>query len=158
MAERVFTSIGRADLIENPRYRTNADRVQNAEELDAIIGSFVAGMTQDENVEFFEKHEVTIGPIYDISQIIDDPHFIDREVLADYPDAQMGAYPMHHVVPRLDRTPGSIRTPAPAFGAHNRELLALVGIDGARYRELVQAGVAYDEESAPARTESDGVA
>ena len=37
MAERVFTSIGRPDLIDNPRYRTNADRVKNAEELDAII-------------------------------------------------------------------------------------------------------------------------
>ncbi|MDQ3025963.1 MAG: CoA transferase, partial [Pseudomonadota bacterium] len=42
MAERVFTSIGRSDLISDPRYRTNADRVKNAEELDAIIGEFVA--------------------------------------------------------------------------------------------------------------------
>ncbi len=60
MAERVFTSIGRADLIDNPRYRTNANRVAHAEELDAIIGEFIAKRTQAENVAFFEEAEVTI--------------------------------------------------------------------------------------------------
>ena len=145
MAERVFTSIGRPDLIDNPRYRTNADRVKNAEELDAIIGAFVAQRTQAENVAFFEQHEVTIGPIYDTSQVLDDPHFIDREVIADYPDADMGAYPMHHVVPRLDGTPGSIRTPAPALGEHNRELLRDLGVDDAEYARLVAAGVVYEK-------------
>ncbi len=146
MAERVFTSIGRPDLIDNPRYRTNADRVQNAEELDEIIGAFIGGKTQAENVAFFEQQEVTIGPIYDITQILEDPHFIEREVIADYPDADMGEYPMHHVVPRFDGTPGSIRTPAPALGENNREILAGVGVDEARYRKLVEDGVVYDLE------------
>ncbi|HEY0336871.1 MAG TPA: CoA transferase, partial [Burkholderiales bacterium] len=90
MAERVFRSIGRPDLTDDPRYSTNAARVQHAEDLDTIIGAFVAERTQAENVAFFEKAEVTIGPIYDISQIVEDPHFIDRELVADYPDADMG--------------------------------------------------------------------
>ena len=141
MAERVFASIGRADLIDDPRYRTNADRVKNAVELDAIIGEFIMARTQAENVAFFEKAEVTIGPIYDITQILEDPHFIDREVLADYPDADMGEFPMHHVVPRLGGTPGAVATPAPGLGQHNRELLREVGVDDRRYRELVAAGV-----------------
>src|SRR5262249_2022638 len=128
----------------NPRYRTNADRVQHAEELDAIIGEFVGSRTQAENVAFFEKAEVTIGPIYDITQILEDPHFIEREVIADYPDADMGEFPMHHVVPRLSATPGSIRTAAPALGQHNRELLAEVGIDDSRYAKLLAEGVVYE--------------
>jgi crotonobetainyl-CoA:carnitine CoA-transferase CaiB-like acyl-CoA transferase len=140
MAERVFISIGRPDLIDNPRYRTNADRVKNAEELDAIISAFVAKMTQAENVAFFEKAEVTIGPIYDITQILEDPHFIEREVIADYPDPDMGEFPMHHVVPRLSGTPGAIRTRAPRLGQHNRELLREVGVDDARYDELLAQG------------------
>src|SRR6476620_680451 len=123
MAERVFRSIGRADLVDNPRYRTNADRVKNAAELDVIIGAFVAERTQAENVKFFEEAEVTIGPIYDISQIIEDPHVLERELIADYPDADMTAFPMHHVVPRLSETPGTIRAPAPRLGEHNRSLL-----------------------------------
>ena len=146
MAERVFTSIGRSDLISDPRYRTNADRVKNAEELDAIIGEFVAARTQADNVAFFEKAEVTIGPIYDIAQILEDPHFIEREVLAEYPDPDMGTFPMHHVVPRLLGTPGAVRSHAPRLGQHNRELLAEVGVDAVRYTKMLEAGAAYEQD------------
>src|SRR5688572_7980501 len=128
MAERVFRSIGRADLVDDPRYRTNEERVKHAEELDEIIGAFIVERTQTENVKFFEEAEVTIGPIYDISQIVGDPHMTERELIADYPDPDMGAFPMHHVVPRLSGTPGTIRTPAPALGEHNRALLGEIGI------------------------------
>ena len=138
MAERVFRSIGRPELIDDPRYRTNAGRVKHAEELDAVIGAFIAARTQAENVAFFEQAEVTIGPIYDIAQILEDPHVIARELLADYPDADMGSFPMHHVVPRLSGTPGSIRTPAPRLGEHNRELLAELSLD---HETLLKAGV-----------------
>ena len=144
MAERVFSSIGRPDLIDDPRYKTNAGRVKHGEELDAIIGAFVAARTQAENVAFFEQADVTIGPIYDISQIIDDPHVLERELIADYPDQDMGAFPMHHVVPRLEGTPGSIRTPAPRIGEHNRPLLAEIGVNDAAYSELLAAGVACE--------------
>ena len=144
MAERTLAAIGRPELVRDPRYATNAERVKHAEELDAIIGAFVAQRTQAENVAFFEKAEVTIGPIYDITDILEDPHFVEREVIADYPDEDMGAFPMHHVVPRLERTPGAVRTPAPSLGQHNRELLAEVGIDGERYRQLRDGGIAYE--------------
>ena len=153
MAERVFRSIGRPELIEDPRYSTNAARVQHAEELDAIIGAFVAERTQAENVAFFEKAEVTIGPIYDISQIVEDAHVLERDLLADYPDDDMGAFPMHHVVPRLSGTPGSIRTPAPRLGEHNRALLRELGIDEAAYARLVAAGIACEGERAQTNEE-----
>jgi formyl-CoA transferase len=152
MAERVFRSIGRADLVDNPRYRNNADRVRHAEELDAIIGGFVAQRTQAENVAFFEQAEVTIGPIYDISQIVEDPHVRDRELIADYPDPEMGAFPMHHVVPRLTGTPGAIRTPAPRLGEHNRALLAGIGVDEAAYARLLASGAVCEGERAAAAT------
>jgi crotonobetainyl-CoA:carnitine CoA-transferase CaiB-like acyl-CoA transferase len=155
MAERVFRAVGRPDLVDNPRYRTNADRVQHAEELDAIIGAFVAQRTQAENVEYFEQAEVTIGPIYDISQIVEDPHVIAREILADYPDAEIGAFPMHHVVPRLTGTPGSIRTPAPRIGEHNRALLAEIGVDEPAYARLLAAGAVCEGGSAN-KQEEDG--
>src|SRR5688572_7730164 len=146
MAERVFHSIGRPDLVTDPRYRTNADRVTNAEELDTIIGAFVAERTQAENVAFFEAAEVTIGPIYDIRQILEDPHFQARAIVADYPDTDMQAFPMHAVVPRLSRTPGAIRAPAPRLGEHNREVLAAIGVDEPRYASLVAEGVVVEGE------------
>jgi formyl-CoA transferase len=145
MAERVFRSIGRPELIEDPRFRVNAERVKHAEALDAIIGAFIAGRTQAENVAFFEKAEVTIGPIYDITQILEDPHVIEREILADYPDADMEAFPMHHVVPRLSGTPGSIRTPAPKLGQHNGEILKSLGLQDAEIKDLKAKGVLAGE-------------
>lgn len=154
MAERLFRAIGRPDLIDDPRYRANADRVKHAEQLDAIIGAFIAQRTQAENVSFFEEAEVTIGPIYDIEQILSDPHILGRELLADYPDGDMGTFPMHHIVPRLLGTPGSIRTPAPGLGEHNRALLGELGIDRAMVEQLVAEGVACDS-SAPAPREEE---
>jgi formyl-CoA transferase len=154
MAERLFHSIGRPDLAANARYRTNADRVRHAEELDAIIGPFIAQRTQAENVAFFEKAEVTIGPIYDIRQILEDPHVLARALVADYPDPDMGSFPMHHVVPRLSGTPGSIRTPAPRLGEHNRALLSEIGIDEAAYARLIASGAAC-EGGAPNKEEDE---
>ena len=141
MAERTFRAIGRGDLVNDPRYRTNAGRVKRAEELDAIIGAFVARRTQAGNVAFFDKAEVTIGPIYDVTQIIEDPHILERELLADYPDAEMGQFPMHHVVPRLLGTPGSIRTPAPRLGQHNRELVSELNLN---YKELLKKKIIHE--------------
>ena len=93
---------------------------------------------------FFEAADVTIGPIYDTAQIVEDPHVIERELIADYPDGEMGELPMHHVVPRLMGTPGSIRTPAPRLGEHNRAILAEVGIDDTAYAKLKAAGVVFE--------------
>jgi len=145
MAERVLRSVGRGELIDDPRYRTNAERVKHAEELDAIIGAFVAQRTQAENVAFFEAAEVTIGPIYDIAQILEDPHVVERELLADYPDADMGAFPMHHVVPRLSETPGSIRSPAPRLGEHNEVLLSELGLKKEEIKKLKSKGIIAGE-------------
>lgn len=145
MAERLFRSIGREDLINDPRYRSNERRVQHAAELDAIIGAFIAQRTQADNVSFFEEAQVTIGPIYDISQIVQDPHVIERELVADYPDSDMDAFPMHHVVPRLSGTPGAVRTPAPSLGQHNREVLAGIGVDAVRYERLRATGAVFEE-------------
>jgi crotonobetainyl-CoA:carnitine CoA-transferase CaiB-like acyl-CoA transferase len=144
MAKCLFASMGRPELGEDPRFRSNADRVKHAEELDALIGAFVSPRTQGENVAFFEKAEVTIGPVYDISQIIEDPHVIERELLADYPDEEMGTLPMHHPGARFFGTPASIRTPAPRLGEHNRQLLSELGIDEAAYREHLTSGVAVE--------------
>ena len=146
MAERLFKAIGREDLITDPRYATNAERVRHADDLDAIIGEFIGQRSQAENVAFFEAAEVTIGPIYDIEQIIEDPHFIERRVVSNYPDDEMGTFPMHHVAPRLSETPGTIRTPAPRLGEHTEEVLLESGISRESVQRLLTEGVVFGPE------------
>ncbi len=140
MAERIFTAIGRPELKSDPRFRTNDARLANVEELDSIIGDFIASRDQADLVDFFDKAEVTVGPICDISQILGDKHVIEREVLADYPDEDMGALPMHHVVPRLSATPASIRHPAPGLGQHNDEIFGELGLMPGDNRMAIERG------------------
>lgn len=144
MSERLFRSIGRADLNENPRYKTNADRVRYAAELDAIIGEFIGKMDLDEALEFFDKAEVTVDPIYDISQLMQERYIAEREILVNYPDEQMGRIAMHCVVPRLSHTPGAIRKPAPVLiGEDNAEILGEIGLSAADLDRLGAQGVVY---------------
>ena len=144
MTERLLRSIDRADLIDDPRFRTNADRLRNYEELDAVIAAFIAERTQDENVAFFDAAEVTIGPIYDISQIVNDPHVRARGLLRDVPDADMGTFPMHAVAVRLSETPGLIENPAPRLGEHTDEVMDEIGYSPAELAELLSGGCVVD--------------
>ncbi|MBI4191113.1 MAG: CoA transferase [Betaproteobacteria bacterium] len=141
MTERLFRAIGRAELIDDPRYKTNTERVKHAAELDAIIGAFIAHKTLNENLEFFDQAEVTVGPIYDISQIIEDPYAKAREVIVELPDDEMGTVPMHCVVPKLTGTPGAIRRPAPKLGEHNDAVLGALGLSAAEITRLESTGV-----------------
>lgn len=123
MAERLFRAIGHAELIEDARFRTNADRLQNADELEAIIQEFIALRTLSENLAHFEAAEVTVGPVYDCAQFAADRHVQERGILTEVPDRELGSVPMHTVVPRLSRTPGRIRLAAPQLGEHEEEVL-----------------------------------
>ena len=144
MAERLLAAIGRPELIDDPRYRTNADRLRHAEALDGIVADFIRKMTLTEALEFFDKAEVTVGPIYDISQLMEAPYIAEREILANYPDAEMGEVAMHCVVPRLSRTPGAIRKPAPALvGEDNADVLQSMGVDSAEIDRLAATGAIY---------------
>ncbi len=141
MAERFFKAIGRPELVEDPRFATNSDRVANIHALDAIVADFMGRHTQAELLELFEAADVTVGPVADIAQLIDHPYINDRAVIVDLPDPELGQLAMHDVIPRMSGTPAAIRTPAPELGAHNGEIYAGLGLDDQRLAELQAEGV-----------------
>src|SRR5438309_1855583 len=141
MAERLFRAIGRDDMISDPRFRTNSDRVRNAEACEAPIVAFIGARTLAENMEVFERAEVTAAPVYDIDQFMADPHVTAREILVDLPDAEMGRLPMHNIIPRLAATPGRLRRPAPVLGEHTAEILGSLGLDRAEIEGLAREGI-----------------
>jgi crotonobetainyl-CoA:carnitine CoA-transferase CaiB-like acyl-CoA transferase len=136
MAERLYRAIGRADMIEDPRFRTNTDRVKNIDEAERPVAEFIKARMLVEALAVFEAAEVTAAPVYDIDQFIADPHVKAREIVTELPDPEMGSVPMHHVVPRLSGTPGEIRYPAPALGEHNDAILGALGLDAAALADL----------------------
>ena len=136
MARRVFHAIGRPDMIEDARFSSNSARVANRELVDAAVGAWFAEKTRDEALEKMRAASVTVGPVYTIADAINDPHFHAREIIVDAADAQLGRIPMHNIVPRLSKTPGIFRRPAPLLGEHTNAILAEAGFDAAAVTQL----------------------
>lgn len=141
MTERLFRSIGRDDLNHDPDFNTNAGRVKRRNEVDAIVGEWIARRSLAENIAFFDAAGVAAALVYDIGQLLEDPHVQERGIVVDAPDDEMGEVPMHDIVPRLSRTPGVLRSAAPAIGAHNDEIYGRIGYGGARLAALRERGV-----------------
>ena len=128
MTEKLLRSMGREELIADPRFRTNADRVRHAEALDCIIADYISALTLEETLAHFDRAGVTIGPIMDAEMLSRDRYVAEREAVIEVPDAEMpsGWFPMHGMVPRLSGTPGILARPAPRLGEHNEAILVPV--------------------------------
>src|ERR1700678_3869590 len=98
MAERVFRAIGKPEMIDDPRFRTNTDRVRNIDACDAAVAEFIAARTLAENMAIFEKAEVTANPVYEIDQLLDDPHVQERGVIVEAADEEAGSVLVHNVI------------------------------------------------------------
>ena len=104
-------------MIDDPRFRTNTDRVRHIDECDGAVAEFIAERTLDENMAVFQAAEVTATPVYEIDQLVADQHIQERGVIVEAPDEEAGSVLMHNVIPRLSETPGKLRHPAPSSGA-----------------------------------------
>lgn len=127
MAERVFRTIGREDMIDDARYRTNADRVARRDEVNDIVAEWVLARDRDEVLGVFEAAGITASAVYDIDDIIDDPHILARGVIVNLPDQELGEAAHHNVIPRLSETPGGFRISAPSLGQHTDQYLSQAG-------------------------------
>lgn len=141
MWEQLARAIGKEELIEDPRFKTNSDRLKNVDELDDIIGAWMAENDREWNLDFFDKNGITVGPIADIEDLMDHPYMNDREILVELPDKELGSAPMHCIIPRMSGTPGAFRRPAPELGEHNAELLEELGIGSEEQAKLKEDGV-----------------
>jgi crotonobetainyl-CoA:carnitine CoA-transferase CaiB-like acyl-CoA transferase len=94
-----------------------------------------------ENMAVFEAAEVTATPIFEIDQLLDDPHVQARGVIVEAPDDEAGSVLMHNVIPRLSETPGRLRTAAPSLGQHTKSVLLSIGYHADRLAALVADGV-----------------
>ncbi len=140
MAERLFRAVGRPDMVDDPRFRNNSERLRHAEECEAPIRDFIARRSLADNLAIFERAEVTAAPVYDIDQFVADPHVRAREIVVELPDPDMGNIPMHTIVPRLSSTPGEFRRPAPQLGEHTGEILGSIGLHAAELAALHARG------------------
>ncbi|NYT24218.1 CoA transferase [Alcaligenaceae bacterium] len=123
MAMRILDTIGRPELKTDERFHDNDARVRNKDELDEIIGAFIAQRTQQENLSIFEAASVTVGPVCSVADLMEHPYVTGREAMVSLEDADLGQIATHNIIPRLSSTPGGFRRPAPALGEHTEQVL-----------------------------------
>jgi crotonobetainyl-CoA:carnitine CoA-transferase CaiB-like acyl-CoA transferase len=115
-------AIGRPDLIDDPRFASNARRVEHSAELNTIFAAWCREHTLDDVLTAFSQHGGTIAPIYSIDQVAADPQFQAREMITQVPDQHFGSVAMANVVPRFTVDPGKVRHSAGDVGQDNREV------------------------------------
>ncbi len=144
ITRRVLDLCGGPGTADDPRFKTNADRVKHIDIVDDIVAKWIGAHTLAEVLDAFEKAEAAIGPVYDVGQICEDPQYLARESVTTVPDKDLGKIRMQNVFPKMLRTPGKIKHAGPRLGEHQAEVIG----------ELEKAGKISNQVAARLRTVS----
>lgn len=138
---RLAEAMGRLDMLKNERFYTNAVRLQNDEEVQAIVKGYIKTLTLLELQAILDKHGVPISPILSIADIFNDPHYKARQNIVEVEHPRLGKVKVPGVVPNFSKTPGSIRHRAPELGEHNEEIYLSLGLSEEEIEQLKQEEV-----------------
>lgn len=142
MAFRLFKAIGRDDMVDNPKYADQQQRLANGDEVDGIIADWINNHPLDVVMERLEEFEVPIAPVYDIAQIMNDPQYQARETIIQIDDDDLGPMRMANIPAKFSKTPGEIRhTGRTAIGHDTVEILKSLGKNDSEIKELEESKI-----------------
>ncbi len=137
--QRFCAEIGRSELVDDPRFRTNADRVTNRAALREELEAGLASIDGEQLAMTLLDKGVPCGPVLDVPDVLNHPHTRHRGMVAE-----RGTYRGTGNPVKLSRTPASVRSTPPAFGAATREVLAEAGYSAAEIDALFASGAALE--------------
>jgi len=139
---RLANTIGRPDLVDDPRSADGTARAANADVLKPILEAWMADKTRAEVVDALNAAGMPTGPVYTAKDVFADEHFRVRGMLAEVQDPEVGPHVFARTVPHLSSSPEIPLEASPALGAHTREILeGLLGYSTQEVEELVAKGV-----------------
>jgi len=141
IAARVMRLVGRADLVEKPWFASAGERSRRAEVLDGAVQKWIAARDLEDVLTAFEDAGAACAPIYDVEQLVNDPHVLARDTITTVDDEDLGPLKMQNLIFRLGDTPGAIRWPGRRLGQDNEAVYASLGVDEERLAELRAKGV-----------------
>jgi formyl-CoA transferase len=121
----------------------NEGRVQRVIELDQAIGEWAKTVTTDKALELLDSVAVPAGRIYTVADIANDPHYKARENIQTIQMHDGSKLDVPGVIPKLSRTPGSIKSLAPDIGENTDEILKGIGLSDAQVASLKERGIAF---------------
>ena len=139
--KRMMNAIGRPDMANDPSLAHNDGRVARTEEIEKVIGDWVATNDLDRVLAILEKADVPSGKIYDIADIANDAHYAAREMIRSHRLKDGQSVKLPGVVPRLSETPGDTKWVGPALGEHTAEVLSALGYSNEQQQDLRRRGV-----------------
>ena len=141
--KRLMTVIGRDDLGNDPQLENNEGRVKRVTELDQAIGEWTKTVSTTKALEALDAVAVPAGRIYTIADIANDPHYKARENIQTIQMRDGSTLDVPSVLPKLSRTPGSIKSLAPEIGENTDEILKSIGLSESQIASLKERGVAF---------------
>lgn len=142
VAERVMRLVGRADLVDEPWFASAGERSRNGDLLDEAVGKWIAARPLDEVVAEFDRVGAALAPIYDVEQLMNDPHVIARDTITTVEDEDLGPLKMQNLMLRMLGTPGAIRFPGRRLGQDNTQIYGdTLGLDAPSIEVLRERGV-----------------
>ncbi len=141
--KRLMAVIGRDDLGSDPQLENNDGRVKRVAELDGAIGEWAKTVSTDQALEILDSVSVPAGRIYTIADIASDPHYKARGNIETIQMQDGSKLDVPGVIPKLSRTPGSIKTLAPDIGENTDEILRGLGLNEFQVTSLKERGVAF---------------
>lgn len=139
--KRLMQAIGRPDLGENPEFAHNDGRAAQSDRLDGAISAWSSALPIDAVLKALEQAEVPAGRIYNVADIVADPHYQARDMILDAELPGGATVKMPGIVPKLSETPGSVNWQGPALGQHTDSVLGDLGISAADIAQLKHSGV-----------------
>ncbi len=138
---RLCNALGREELIEDERFATNPDRMENRAELVEELERSTREKSTDEWIEILFEAGFPAGPIYNYEQVFEDPHTLAREMMVEMDHPVEGKVKGLGIPVKLSETPGRIRRAAPLLGEHTEETLARLGYSEEEIADLRERNV-----------------
>lgn len=139
---RLVQAMGRPELADDRRYAMHEARGGRVEEVDELVTAWTSTLEFEAVDEALSAAFVPHGLIYRAPDVLKDPQYAARAMVQRVHDAFLDRdVPMPGVVPRLSRTPGTIRWAGAAVGEHTSHVLAELGLSVAEQQSLAEAGV-----------------
>ena len=139
--EKVPVAIDRPELLEDPRFATNTDRMDNLEAMVAELAPALKSRNTADWLERFEAAGVPAGAVCDVEEMLAHPQTRARDMLVEVRHTKLGPLPTLGFPVKLTASPAAITRAAPQLGEHTREVLREHGYADDGIDELAAAGV-----------------
>jgi formyl-CoA transferase len=141
--KRLMKLIGREDLAEDAEFASNDGRVKRVDELDQAIGVWASQISVEQALEALDQASVPAGKIFTIEDIAKDPHYHARGMIETIYLKDGSALQVPGIIPKLSRTPGSMKSLAPEVGEQTDQILQEIGLTSQQIAALKDKGIAF---------------